>query len=260
MNTKAVKVTKNDHFVSPKSIPESQLDELFEGYGITGLKKSAAADSLNDLISAHQKYISEQPRQSREAFRKSLERAANYLRSASGIIANSGVLGAEFLKKTLPSDVAPMFSVDWLNEAFPNNDQLPDRTFEKNRIGKSRIKSRLTVEDNFERIAEEAKYYFFRSNGQQLVARVLRDMGASLEEAIASSKLPQGKTPTSRRHNFLVGLIYLWEKKLGRDPRATKGQTFKDFCEVIFEYVGWPQVGLSKAIEKVKKNPSYLET
>jgi hypothetical protein len=248
------KVAKNAEFGPPRTINDDQFDDLIAGFGIEGIASEQLVDRLQLIVAHFQEVIGEESKAERERTRKSLRDAANWLAGAAKVIGNSGATGKEILRMTAPAALSPVFDLQWLQERFPDDilgeEEMPTAPLSGSRI-RRRIHSRVWSDPEHERhLRAEAKYSFVQSKGQALLQTVLQQMSSSLSAALELSKSAGGRTPITRRREFLVNLAAAWRDIVGRNWKSRGGQDFGDFCSAVFEYVGWPTTGLEKAIEK----------
>jgi hypothetical protein len=233
-------VLTNDNFPPPKSITAENMRELIEGYGISQSQEAVTVNFLSELIELIQNDIKRGRKHNREDVRKDLADASNWLLHASKRIANSGVLGADILRRSAPHQLNTMFSEAWLNDCLPGHALLPTRS------PTARIRSRLPAQTDI----AEVGYYLMRAEASQILGAALSQISLALSKALEVSRQKGGRKANLYRHLFILNLAVLWEEKLGRDCRSTEGQTFRDFCTHIFHYVIWPINGLERAIDK----------
>jgi hypothetical protein len=238
------KVLTSDDFGSPKSVSVVNMRELVEGFGISDTKKAVTADFLNELVDLVRKDIELGRKINRGDVRKDLASAANLLAHAEKLILNSGILGSEILRDTAPNHLNIMFGEAWLNDLLPGHELLPTRSKGTATRGRSRVNSSHDVD------MAAAGYYLMQAEGQKIIGAALLQISSVLSKALKRAQQQGGRRPIPHRSHFLLNLAVLWEEKLGRNCRSSRGQTFRDFCEAIFGYVGWPKGGIKRAIDK----------
>jgi hypothetical protein len=241
------------HFPVPARPSDEALRELLEPHGFEGDQIKRMVRFLRSLIDRFVVDMkSANRRKTRKADRRNLEVSANKINDVIWHLNACGFYGREMAEDGL-APLGEMFAVSWLREAFPDADNLPSR--EHLSAGDARTPVRLTPVRGrlrrdpvyIEERTREARYYFAREQNLSLVNAALSEILKSLNDTLRRRQ--KGREPCTFREAFLLNLARAW-KGIGRDPHTRGPFGFCEFCEDIFEKIGWPIGGIRRAIDK----------
>jgi hypothetical protein len=252
-------VLKDSDFPIPNKVSRIALQELLEAHGFTVAETIVMSARLDALVEEYSTHMREQ-HGLRPAIddKKNLKESVKKISDAIWHLNGCGPIGRQ-IARSGTSSLGEMLTVSWLRNAFPDADDLPSR--ESPDAGGIRTISarstpvRLRSKPVYiEERTREARYYFAREHSLSLIGAVLREIESSLNEALRLSKSPGGRNPCKFRHYFIINLAVIW-KEIGRDIRGTGPFAFPQFCEHIFEAIGWRVDGIKRAIDKALADP-----
>ena len=81
-----------------------------------------------------------------------------------------------------------------------------------------------------------------------MIVAVLAELARGLDDARRRIvELPDGRKPLELREYLMAALAQLWHQ-LGKTPTAGMRSKFGQFCENVFDAVGWPTDGVNAAL------------
>ena len=169
-----------------------------------------------------------------------------------------GSFGRQALKSTA-GYLGPMLSAEWISEQFPDDDWKPI----KSRICTSALRlgrppthepARGGVEYFIEELSRPMRRQFVQVRPQKTMKAILSEINRGIGVSAVSLNVGLGgREPLTGRHDFIINLIDVWnflEMPISGGPKAA----LVDFCERVFESVGWPLNGLDDAVQEAIKH------
>ena len=88
--------------------------------------------------------------------------------------------------------------------------------------------------------------------GGEALSALLGDITAALGDGLSTIvQLPDGRKPLKNREFMLAALAEGW-RRLGRKPTSGIRSKFGEFCEAVFDAIGWPTEGVNAALADAK--------
>jgi hypothetical protein len=242
----ATKRLRDADFPIPQHISDDKLNAFFEGYGFGAARANRMSSWLKDLVDEYSKFMTDARGQKTRiddlanlaASLEEIERAIFHLKACGPVgrgIARNGV-----------HSLGKMFSVLWLIETFPNDDDLPQPEFPTaGRPGRTTRTPMRVEKFHIEEHTQEARARFAQARNLTLMIAALDQFEQALKAALRSAKR-SGRDPCVYRHSFIVDLAICWQK-IGYNAASSN---FLDFCQYVFEEIGWPTDGLKRAKDK----------
>jgi hypothetical protein len=272
-------------FPKPQHISDDKLNAFFDGYGFDTGQASRMSSQLKYLVNEYSEFMTAvKDRKTRIDDLANLAASLREIEDAIYHLKACGPVGQGIARNSVYS-LGKMFSVLWLCEAFPNDDDLPQPEFptagrrgrtptrtpmrtEKFYIEEHTQEARAPNDDDLpqpefptagrpgrtpmrtekfyiEEHTQEARARFAQARNLLLIIAALKQFKEAIEAALLSGKKP-GRDPCKYRHYFIIDLAVCWEK-IGYDAASSN---FLDFCKYVFEEIGWPRGGLKRAKDK----------
>jgi hypothetical protein len=230
---------------SPKNIDPKDMQAIFEVYEVPFHKQPQMREALNLIITKCRQELQGGLRQrSRKDDRKNLLNSIKQLRDAQAYLDACGTIGRGIASKGVKS-LGTMLSYSWLRKTFPTEEHIWPSENAKSRLLPRTLVTQLDIEQR----TLEARFWLAKKRNILLISAVLAEIQRSLEGALIASREGGGRKPSLYRHYFIRRLAYVWVEA-GRDIAAPGPFHFQQFCEHIFEYIGWQTSGLRPAIRK----------
>ena len=169
---------------------------------------------------------------------REIRSAAQWLNRAKGPAARSGLRAAG-------RRVGPLVSAPWLRWRFPDDPLAPHARYANDPSTRSPVSGLpIDVED----LSLQDRIFFATNRSGDVIAAVLAELARALDDARQRIvKLPDGRKPLELREYLMATLAQLWHL-LGKTPTVGTSSKFGQFCENVFDAIGWPTDGVNAAL------------
>jgi hypothetical protein len=235
------------NFPKPQHISHDKLNAFFEGYGFDAAQASRMSSCLKNLVDEYSEFMTAvKDRRTRIDDLANLAASREEIKDAIFHLKACGPVGRGIARNSVYS-LGKLFSVLWLRETFPNDNDLPQPEFPTaGRSGRTPMRTPMWAEKFcIEEHTQEARARFAQARNLSLIIAVLNQFEEALGAAQLAAKKP-GRDPCKYRHSFIMDLAVRWEK-IGYDAASSN---FLNFCKYVFEEIGWPTDGLKRAKDK----------
>jgi hypothetical protein len=213
-------------FRVPKTIADSDFDEIFATSHIPPSHRSGTKKALDALVSEFGERMKAKKRQpSRKSDQNQLKKALLYVEKAAARIDKLGPSG-QLAMRRISRTVAPMLSAQWLHETFFDDDLVPQKSPLTPDSGlREPSHNPLRSQEYFvEEKSLEARLEFVQHRPVRTTSTVLREVKNGLAIARLSfahqPRAKGGQEPLMARHLLIVELAMIWTN-LGRNVSTT---------------------------------------
>jgi hypothetical protein len=244
------KVTRVADLPIPYRISDPDFATICRISAVPTAQRDEVRAFLDETVTAFGERITqEQKLPTREADRRVIARAIDHLQKAQRqLTKRMGPAGGLGLQRA-GRHIASAISVSWMQERFPTYRDTPATIYfpPDDRDGREdfRTPSRPTDVDS---LSLHQRVQFMERRSDLAFAALIGDLADALERGRrAIVQIPTGRKPLTLRNYMLAGLAEIW-KRLGRRPTSGATSQFGDFCECVFEGIGWPTTGVNSAL------------
>lgn len=256
------KLARDADFGPPGQISQDDFEAICRDSHIPNASRADLREILDEAIEGFGLSISRQRGlPSRQYDSKTFDSAIKAIRKAQHFMKNKPGLAGQQGLRTAARQIGSIVSASWMRDRFPNDGLTPSPRFWPVDDYDLREPSRWAIPDRsteLDDLSLNERVGFMRAKGSVAIAALLEDIAAALEAGRgAILRLPSGRKPMETRKYMLAGLANVWNQ-LGRTPTTGSKSKFGEFCESVFDAIGWPTDGVNAALEEAIKLWSNL--